>query len=152
MLSLAIPKAISYDDEIIMEAGSTPAAKKFSVNFVIDDNNIPLHVRTEFGASSNDDRIILNHKIGGTWQKEFTEKLSWTRPGQQFLISFLINNNSIIIYENDSFMSSFAHKMDITQVRTVQLWDDFAKLDSVAFKYTKRSKAKRSTDCATAKA
>uniref|UniRef100_A0A1L8DQC4 Galectin n=1 Tax=Nyssomyia neivai TaxID=330878 RepID=A0A1L8DQC4_9DIPT len=152
MLSLSIPKKISTNDEIVIEAGTPAVAKKFSINFVIDDNNIPLHMRTEFGANSSLDRIILNHKIGGTWQKEFTDNASWTRPGQLFQVSFHIGRDSIIIYENDSFLASFSHKLDISQTQTIQLWDDFGQLDSVSFKYTARSKSKRSTDCCNAKA
>uniref|UniRef100_A0A1B0DHS7 Uncharacterized protein n=1 Tax=Phlebotomus papatasi TaxID=29031 RepID=A0A1B0DHS7_PHLPP len=85
--------------------------RRFSVNFVIDDNNIPLHMRTEFGTSSSQDRLILNHKSNGSWQQEFTDFVSWTRPSQRFQVSFLFGRESIIIYENDSFLASFTGRL-----------------------------------------
>ncbi|XP_055701399.1 galactose-binding lectin l-1-like [Phlebotomus papatasi] len=147
MLTLTVPKTISINDEIVIE-GSTPAsAKKFSVNFVIDDNNIPLHMRTEFGTSSSQDRLILNHKSNGSWQQEFTDFVSWTRPSQRFQVSFLFGRESIIIYENDSFLASFTHKLDISKTHTIQLWDDVSQLDRLSFKYT--SRVSRSASCPT---
>ncbi|GAB0094716.1 Galectin [Sergentomyia squamirostris] len=139
MLTLTIPKAISINDEIIIEGFTPSTAKKFSVNFVIDDNNIPLHLRTEFGSSSNDDRIVLNHRMNGTWQKEFTDYVSWTRPTQKFHVSFLFGRESIIIYENDSFLASFTHKLDISQTRSIQIWDDVSSLDRLSFRYSSRT-------------
>ncbi|XP_059620485.1 galactose-binding lectin l-1-like [Phlebotomus argentipes] len=145
MLSLVLPKKISTNDEIVIEGSTLATAKKFSVNFVINNDNIPLHMRTEFGTTSSQDRVVLNHKVGGIWQKEFTDIVSWTRPSQRFQVSFLFNRESIIIYENDSFLASFTHKLDISQTQSIQIWDDLEQLDRLSFKYS--SRAARSADC-----
>jgi len=132
------PKAPAFNDEVVVKGKIKDDASIFSVNFCLDCCPKPSYVAYHFKTIFDSNSVVHNFK-SGTWQDEIVEENTWIDgPGQTFVLTFLFTDTDITVYTEDDgrcFQYAFTHKFDISDIKSVQLWDDFEYVDEIIFRY-----------------
>ena len=58
--------------------------------------------------------------------------------GEEFILTFLFNENGIIVYSGDDggcFQYKFVPVFDISEIKVIQLWDDIEYIKEIVFRY-----------------
>lgn len=59
--------------------------------------------------------------------------------GQEFVLRFILNEDSIIVYTGDYPSSIFEYEFklqyDISTITNIQVWDDVERVDELVFRY-----------------
>ncbi|XP_030080627.1 32 kDa beta-galactoside-binding lectin-like [Drosophila hydei] len=96
-----------------------PNAESFSVNFVLDNNDVALHINPRFRTQT----VVRNSKVRGSWARE---ELHSTLPflfqrGESFAIQVLITQHSYLMSFNGHHMEPFDHRLSYDKVRYLQV-------------------------------
>lgn len=104
-----------------------------------------------------DNKVTLNYKTQQTWNDETMKDNTWCKgPGETrvfrttlenhfndpysnldelFEIRIVLNKNMVIIYDHQSYQFDFYRNYDITEIKSLQVWDDVENISECIFKY-----------------
>lgn len=133
-----LPKQTQIGDEIILKGKIKNNAHVFSVNFVLsccpNANNIAYHFETDFVSNT----VTHNYKKIGIWNEATVNENTWIQSGQEFVLTFHFDDSEILVYSDDEnryFLKRFGYKFDISDIMSVQLWDDVDCVKEITFRY-----------------
>lgn len=135
-----LPKQIQFGDEIIVKGKLKDNANVFSVNFTVDCGE---NIAYQFKTNLADNTLVQNAKINGKWNdNKIIETNTWIDDaGQQFVLTFQFTDSDILVYsddENRNLICNFDYRLDIDDIKTVQVWDDVEYINEIIFRYNKK--------------